>query len=307
MKSIKLTIAVAIYNVENYLEKCLESLLNQTKKNGYEILLINDGSKDNSLTICENYLKKGLKAEIITKENEGLISVRNLSIQLARGEYILFLDGDDFIEENTIEIIMNEITENDLLVFGFYWINNNFYTKDKRFIENKVYCSKEKIKDLVYMDKINTSVWNKIFRVSILRENNIKFLNFYKCEDIMFNIEYLKKCHRVKIIKNVLYNYIFRDDSLSNIKDIYYYINYLNLYSVLLSQENEKNQIFWKYFLTNYIYLIRDIEKNEYLRKNEEILNKRKNIEKKIKILKVIFNNEIKLRTKIRYLKIIIK
>ena len=123
----------------------------------------------------------------------------------------------------------------------------------------------------------------------------------------MFNIQYLKKCHRVKIIKNVLYNYIFRDDSLSNIKDIYYYINYLNLYSVLLSQENEKNQIFWKYFLTNYIYLIRDIEKNEYLRKNEEILNKRKNIEKKIKILKVIFNNEIKLRTKIRYLKIIIK
>lgn len=133
-------------------------------------MLINDGSKDNYLTICENYLKKGLKAEIITKENEGLISVRNLSIQLARGEYILFLDGDDFIEENTIEIIMNEITENDLLVFGFYWINNNFYTKDKRFIENKVYCSKEEIKDLVYMDKINTSVWNKIFRVSILRE-----------------------------------------------------------------------------------------------------------------------------------------
>jgi hypothetical protein len=73
----------------------------------------------------------------------------------------------------------------------------------------------------------------------------------------MFNIQYLKKCHRVKIIKNVLYNYIFRDDSLSNIKDIYYYINYLNLYSVLLSQENEKI----KYFLTNYIYLIRDIEK----------------------------------------------
>ena len=133
-------------------------------------MLINDGSKDNYLTICENYLKKGLKAEIITKENEGLISVKNLSIQLARGEYILFLDGDDFIEENTIEIIMNEITENDLLVFGFYWINNNFYTKDKRFIENKVYCSKEEIKDLVYMDKINTSVWNKIFRVSILRE-----------------------------------------------------------------------------------------------------------------------------------------
>ena len=133
-------------------------------------MLINDGSKDNYLAICENYLKKGLKAEIIIKENEGLISVRNLSIQLARGEYILFLDGDDFIEENTIEIIMNEITENDLLVFGFYWINNNFYTKDKRFIENKVYCSKEEIKDLVYMDKINTSVWNKIFRVSILRE-----------------------------------------------------------------------------------------------------------------------------------------
>lgn len=64
----------------------------------------------------------------------------------------------------------------------------------------------------------------------------------------MFNIQYLKKCHRVKIIKNVLYNYIFRDDSLSNIKDIYYYINYLNLYSVLLSQENEKIKYFGNIF-----------------------------------------------------------
>lgn len=84
MNKIKLTIAVAIYNIEKYLPKCLESLLNQTEKNGYEILLINDGSTDNSRKICKEFINKGLKAEIIDKENGGLTSVRNLSIDLEK-------------------------------------------------------------------------------------------------------------------------------------------------------------------------------------------------------------------------------
>lgn len=150
MENIKLTIAVAIYNIENYLSKCLESLLNQTEKNGYEILLINDGSTDNSREICEKYIRKGLKAKIIDKENGGLTSVRNLSIDLAKGERILFLDGDDYIEKETIEIIFKEMEDYDLLVFGFNWISENEIYKDERFVKNKIYDNKEKIDNLIF-------------------------------------------------------------------------------------------------------------------------------------------------------------
>lgn len=138
MNDIKLTVAVAIYNVEKYLSKCLESLLNQTEKNGYEILLINDGSTDNSRKICEEFIEKGLNAKIINKENGGIVSVRNLSIDLAKGEYILFLDGDDYIENETIEIIFKELEDYDLLVFGFNWIKNNVKVKDNRFNINEL-------------------------------------------------------------------------------------------------------------------------------------------------------------------------
>jgi glycosyltransferase involved in cell wall biosynthesis len=138
MDKLNLTIAVAIYNVEKYLAKCLESLLNQTERNGYEILLINDGSTDNSRKICEEFINKGLKAEIIDKENGGIVSVRNLSIDLAKGENILFLDGDDYIENDTIEVIFKELEDYDMLVFGFNWIKNNIKIKDERFETTEV-------------------------------------------------------------------------------------------------------------------------------------------------------------------------
>lgn len=219
MENIKLTIAVAIYNIENYLPKCLESLLNQTEKNNYEILLINDGSTDNSRKICEEYIEKGLKAEIIDKENGGLTSVRNLSIDLAKGERILFLDGDDYIEKDTIEIIFKEMEDYDLLVFGFNWISENKIYKDKRFLDNEILENSEEINESIYNNKLNTSVWNKVFKKKILKIQDINFLEFKTCEDILFTIEYLKNCKNVKKINKFLYQYLYRENSLSNEKN----------------------------------------------------------------------------------------
>lgn len=304
MNKLKLTIAVAIYNIEKYLPKCLESLLNQTEKNGYEILLINDGSTDNSRKICEEFINKGLKAEIIDKENGGLTSVRNLSIDLAKGENILFLDGDDYIENETIEVIFKELENYDMLVFGFNWVSENSIQKDERFLENKIYSKKEEIRDLVFASKLNSSVWNKIFKISILKENRIRFLEFKSCEDTPFEIEYLEKCNNIKIINKILYQYIYRENSLSNQKKYDFYLNHLKLILFLFDSVIIKSKNFYAYVLKEYVYLVREIKKIDFIFKSSEIILLREKIEEKLLLKKVFFNNKIKFKMKLRYIKL---
>lgn len=304
MENIKLTIAVAIYNIENYLPKCLESLLNQTEKNNYEILLINDGSTDSSRKICEEYIEKGLKAEIIDKENGGISSVRNLSIDLAKGERILFLDGDDYIEKDTIEIIFKEMEDYDLLVFGFNWINENKVIKDKRIEKNEV-IQKENIERLIFKDEINTAVWNKVFKKKVIGDNKIKFLELRVCEDIIFMYEYLRKTKTLKKIDRTLYNYLYRQEGLSNNRDRVFYISYLNFINFFLKRVEKKDLYFFSYISKEYIYLIRALRKNNFFSKDKELGVMRKNIEKEINLKKIIFNKKINLKMKLRYLKII--
>lgn len=302
MKEINLTIAVAIYNIEKYLPKCLESLLTQSIKENYEILLINDGSTDNSLKICEEFLIKGLKAEILTKKNEGLSSVRNLAINEAKGKYIFFIDGDDWIEKNTIETIFNNIKEFDMLVFGFHWIFSKIIEEDFRFKKDEILI--ENIENEIFKNNINTAVWNKVFKKEIVLKNNLKFPELKGAEDYLFIYEYLLKCERIKKISIPLYNYNQRENSLSNEKKEYFYINTLKVYEELIKRNKKQDIYFIKYILENYVYLIRDYNKKNRKLKNIEIEESKKNIENFLKIKKIVFNKKIKLKTKIRYLKL---
>lgn len=302
MKEINLTIAVAIYNIEKYLPKCLESLLNQSVKNDYEILLINDGSTDDSLKICKEFLKKGLKAEIVTKKNEGLSSVRNLAANKAKGKYIFFIDGDDWIEKNTIETIFSNVKEFDMLTFGFNWIFAEKLTVDLRFQKDEIFD--KNIENEIFRNNINTAVWNKVFKREIIIKNNLKFPELKGAEDYLFIYEYLLRCQRVKKISIPLYNYNQRENSLSNKKKEYYYVNTLKVYEELIKRNKKQDIYFTKYILENYVYLIREYNKKNKKLKNVEIEELRKNIENFLKIKKIVFNKEIKLKTKIRYLKL---
>jgi glycosyltransferase involved in cell wall biosynthesis len=306
MDKLKLTIAVAIYNIEKYLPKCLESLLSQTEKNGYEILLINDGSTDNSRKICEEFIKKGLKAKIIDKENGGIVSVRNLSIDLAKGENILFLDGDDYIENETIEVIFKELKDYDMLVFGFNWIKNNIKIKDERFETTEV-SYRDNLSLLehdIYMKKINTGIVNKVFKISIIKNKNIYFKNYKTSEDFIFLYDFLKVANKYKKINKALHNYIYREDSLSNVRDKEYYICYLRVLEYYIEIEENKNKTYYKYILEEYVYLVREIRKIDSILRNNEIKLLRENIEKELTLKKVFLNDQIKFKMKLRYLKL---
>lgn len=301
----KLTIAVAIYNLENCLEKCLNSLLNQTIKKDTEILLINDGSTDSSELICRRYIEKGLNAKLINKTNGGLTSVRNFSIEKSQGEYLLMIDGDDWLETNTIEIIFNNIEDVDLLCFGFNWIFKNKIVIDERFVEKKYYS--EDIANEIFKNEINTSVWNKVFKIELLKKNNILFPEIRGAEDYIFVYDYLNVCSRVKKITENLYNYYQRESSLSNEKSEEFYLNNLIVLEKLIAKitvNNQNNQEFCKYILINYIYLIRDYKKKEQKTMLNRINEKREIIENYLNVKKILFLNNFKFKNKIRYLKI---
>ncbi|MGL5779244.1 glycosyltransferase family 2 protein [Cetobacterium sp.] len=301
----KLTIAVAIYNLENYLDRCLDSLLNQSVKKDVEILLINDGSVDKSEDICKKYIENGLSAKIINKINGGLTSVRNLSIKEAQGDYLLMIDGDDWLELNTIETIFNNIEDFDLLCFGFNWVFKNKVISDERFTEKKYYS--ENITNTIFKNEINTSVWNKVFKMELLKQNKISFPEIKGAEDYIFVYDYLKVCGRVKKITANLYNYYQRESSLSNEKNEEFYLNNLVVLNELIkrTKKTRKETLdFYGYILTNYVYLIRDYLKKDKKDILEKVNENREEIESYLKVGKILFLNKISFKMKLRYFKI---
>ena len=155
----KISIIVPIYNTEKFLDKCLNSLVNQTYKN-IEIILIDDGSTDNSLNICLDYQKKDNRIKVIHQENKGLSGARNRGFEESTGDYIWYIDSDDYIENDSLKVIKPYLDKYDIIVFNFNEI------RDNRVI---------KIKDTKEYDNVNQKymlsyamAWNKIFNRKIL-------------------------------------------------------------------------------------------------------------------------------------------
>lgn len=212
MEKVKVSVIVPIYNVEKYLKRCVESLINQTYKN-IEILLIDDGSTDSSAEICNKLETVDSRIKVYHKENGGLGSARNYGYKYAKGEYILFLDSDDYIELNTIENMM-KYREYDIVCCGFDRVDE----------ETKKVYSQEMIKmpfdELEITDKmiietafLSPSGWGKLFKKELL--SNIKFSEDKRAiEDTLFYLEIIPKAKKIKYIKEILWHYMVRKNSL---------------------------------------------------------------------------------------------
>ena len=159
------SIIVPVYNVEKYLSKCIDSILAQTYKN-LEIILVDDGSKDNSGTICDEYSKKDKRIKIIHKPNGGISDVRNHGLKIATGDYIGFVDSDDYIAEDMFETLVSLLEKNDadISIVSFYEYYNGklIGVRENENVEimNKV----EAIKELLIDRKIQSYTWNKLFK-----------------------------------------------------------------------------------------------------------------------------------------------
>lgn len=215
---IKISIIIPVYNVEKYLATCLDSVINQTYKN-LEILLIDDGSTDSSGLICEQYSKKDTRIKTIHKKNGGLSDARNVGISYASGDYISFIDSDDFIDINTFTILNQYIKQYnaDIITFNYY----DYYNKDKisphlLFNNLKFYAQQEFhstfAKDLFNKYEMNVTAWNKVYKRKIF--NNIKFPYGKLFEDTFSDIYILNQCNNILVIPDTLYYYRRRNDSI---------------------------------------------------------------------------------------------
>ena len=219
------SIIVPVYNAEKYLGRCLESIINQTYSN-LEIILINDGSKDNSKKICEDYAKRDSRIIVISQENKGSSRTRNTGIEKAKGDYIFFCDSDDVVDKNAIfELMYNrELYDSELVMCGIKEIfcKNNNVTKIKDLVyKRELLLSKNDIlKEMYPFIDVGGfhSQCNKLYKAEIIKTNNLLFNENLKIgEDFCFNINYINFCNSISFVWKPLYYYYIGENYLSNI------------------------------------------------------------------------------------------
>ena len=211
---VKISVVVPIYNVEKYLDRCLESIINQTLKD-IEIICIEDCSTDNSKQILKKYESYPNFKIIFLKENVGLSDARNIGITNATGEYISFIDSDDFIDKNFYEVLYNCAIENnaDVACAGIIRENEKNKTALIDYKKNKTTNNIKEKFILTKSPKYNF-VWNKIYKKEMIISNNIKFVSGMIYEDLCFTPDVLEKSNFLTICPNTYYHYWKRKDSI---------------------------------------------------------------------------------------------
>lgn len=226
MENIKVSVIIPVYNAEKYLNKCLDSIINQTFKE-IEIICVNDGSTDSSLNILENYKNKDNRIIIINQKNLRQVAARNNGMKIAKGEYISFIDSDDYIENNFLENMYKEAKNNDadIAVSNVKSFINNDYSNDTyvgywcfyNYNHNVLIDAEDKF-GVIY----SCAIWNKIYRRDFLIKNNIYFFENLFLEDVSFNNISAILSNKIVLLKDTYYYYNLSNPNsfmkLANIK-----------------------------------------------------------------------------------------
>lgn len=216
--TIKISVIVPIYNMEKYLEKCLDSLVNQTLKN-IEIIAINDGSKDNSINILKKYEKQYKNIKVYDNENQGISKTRNFGIEKATGKYISFIDSDDYVDEKMFEIMYQKAEKDDLdiVVCDYYNYYENSGKLEKFKIADFQNTTINENKELIF--QINPSPWNKIYRRELFINNNYRFPINIKYEDLGYIPILLMEAKKIGKVNVPLNYYLIRGNSETTTMD----------------------------------------------------------------------------------------
>ena len=225
-----ISIIIPVYNAEHYLRQCIESVIAQTFED-WEAILVNDGSKDGSLAICQEYAANDKRIKVIDKSNGGPSSARNKGLENAQGEFVYFMDADDWIEKNFLEVFFNENEdENEDNDYGYDIIFQGFV---REFPDGKVeksfamdadtsVMSKEEIICRLYKEHVYGWSWCKLFRREIIERHHIRFDESLRLwEDELFTSEFLKYAGSVRTVKSHLYHYMYYPNSLMQTNNTY--------------------------------------------------------------------------------------
>lgn len=314
----EISVIIPIYNAEKYLKVSIENLLKQTFDK-FEIILVNDGSTDSSGEICDYFKLKYENITVVHKVNEGAGPARNKGIEIAKGKYIMFYDADDILENDMLENMYQEIEKKktDLVICSHKDINfikDNIDVKRENKVQKRdIYGIDNVRKNYVdlYKEGIIQAPWAKLYKIDIIRKNNIKFPSLKRCQDIVFNVKYYGYIKSLSVMDNMYYLYLTPDGQtyLNKFpKDMFNIIAYVNEYIVnSLKKWNVLDEDAKRYFSSNFIRetamclrlclnpkwnmskaekkdYINSIVKNNYL--NESLsIEQNNNINKLIKVL----------------------
>lgn len=223
MADVSISIIIPVYNVEQYLVRCLDSILNQTYRN-WELILVNDGSTDNSGLICNQYVQSDSRIRVIHQPNEGVSAARNKGLDVATGDYISFIDPDDFIEAEMYSMLNDYLSEIkiDIVRFGAYrdgdvlnWLPFEGYYEGRR-------LDKEVVLPMIGSDHFGGMfilgvLWMHLFKRGLLETYNIRFDGrLRRCEDRLFTITTMIHADGILFLRDMFYHYMINDESLSN-------------------------------------------------------------------------------------------
>ncbi len=294
------SVIIPVYNVEQYIEECLESIINQTYT-VLDIIIINNGSSDLSGNICQKYANMDERVHYIVQENKGVSAARNMGLKFSKGQYVCFCDADDIYELNYVETMLATMKEVrvDLVICGY----NLIVGKEKRNYSNigdSQYLDQESLLENIFLNNnIGGFVWNKLFKRDLL--NGVYFEENYQiCEDTDFVFRYLENCKKTYVTTQRLYNYRSRCGSavnnMSNLFDEDNQLKYAVVYEKLMKLDMLSEES--KQYIKCGIYMLCVSSLCDYKNQagdNEEIIAKLKS---KIKQYKRTFMKSKKIRMK---------
>lgn len=212
-----ISVIVPIYKVEKYLDRCVESLINQTYKN-LEIILVDDGSPDNSPAMCDNYAKKDSRVKVIHLQNGGAGRARNIGFSVSTGNFISFVDGDDLLNLEFYTILLKNFTEQTDIVecdyISFNEFNDKIFNKNNDTVieSSKIYTSADAMREHIYDKKFKQVIWNKIYRRSVVE--NVYFPEKSKIDDEFWTYKVIGNSRLLVHINSVLYAYRHQENSV---------------------------------------------------------------------------------------------
>ena len=293
-----ISVIIPVYNVEKYIKRCLDSVINQTYEN-LEIILVDDGTPDNSGVICDEYAKKDERIKVIHKENGGLSSARNAGLDIAKGEYISFIDSDDYISDNFIERLYENLSENgaEIAQCGFKRTAKDSEEKDSVSESVKIYSGVEMLGHIHDEKGAETVVvWNKLYKAELFCDVRFPVGKIHEDEATTYKIFY--KVKKVAMFDDKNYFYFFNENSITNKAFSLKKLDYIDAL--------EERMAFCKEHNLNCLY------KKDALSCVREILKFRscaqeKNIKKMlsamcIKKMRIVLKQDFGLKTKIRYI-----
>lgn len=211
-----ISVIVPIYNVEKYLDRCIESIVNQTYKN-LEIILVDDGSTDNSSFICDNWAKKDARIVVIHKTNAGAPAARNTGLELAKGDFISFIDSDDYVSPYFMSETMNYMNDDiDIVECSYKMVESETCCFTKRIKSVESYNTIQAMRMHICDEKFSQIVWNKLYRASLLVD--IRFTENKKIDDEFFTYLAIGNSRKLVFIDSILYAYRQHESSIMHSK-----------------------------------------------------------------------------------------